>query len=130
MNNTTTYQQKLTLIAVIIAAVVTTTTTLPAATAQLPEEVAPPDSVNSYEANPEAASLAIGIATSVLWNLTDREPSVTLSEDGTMQIIKIFNAEHGSVYIHVIAPHNLTPENGYHIDNGVLYAPNGTQVFP
>jgi hypothetical protein len=78
----------------------------------------------------ETASFAIGIATSVLWNLTDRAPSVSFTEDGTMSITKGFNTEKGLVIISVSATHNLTPENGYVYDNNILYAPNGTQIFP
>ena len=108
----------------------TTTTITPAATAQLPEEIGPIDRVHVPYADPEAASFAIGIATSVLWDLTDKEPWITLQEDGRMQMTRTFNTEKGWVSVSVSIPHNLTPENGYHIDNGVLFAPNGTAIFP
>ena len=116
--------------AVVIFIVMITTMTTPAATAQLPEEVGQPDRIYVFEADPEATNFALGIATSVLWNLTDRAPSVSFSEDGTMSIVESFNTEKGLVIISVSAPHNLTPENGYVYDNNLLYAPNGTQIFP
>jgi hypothetical protein len=104
-----------------------TTTT---AYAQLPQEVPSPESVSSFEADPEATAFALGIATSVLWNLTDKAPSVTFTEDGTMSINHAINTERGLVFISVSATHNLTPENGYVYDNDTITAPNGTRIFP
>ena len=91
-----------------------------------------PDTVMSFgDASPEAERMAIEIAIAQLWNMTNGDPSITFSEDGTLTISHSINTPNGMQLMMVMGvPHNMTPENGYEINNGVLTAPNGTQIFP
>lgn len=52
--------------------------------------------------------------------------TIDISEDGSIFMTDASDMKFRSITI----PHPWTPENGYHIDNGILYAPNGTQLFP
>lgn len=80
-------------------------------------------------ASEEARSLAMNIAIEQLLNMTS--PSITFRADGTFSISQMDMTPEGDFEItDVDLKHNLTPENGYRYDNGIIYAPNGTQIFP
>jgi hypothetical protein len=82
------------------------------------------------DASPEAKNLAITIAAGQLWNLTLTNPSITFSEDGSLSISDTLQTAQGPKILMIMVQHNLTPENGYVYDNGIITAPNGTRVFP
>jgi hypothetical protein len=110
---------------IIISVGITTTTTT--TTYAQPAVGGTPDSITSFgDASPQAERLAIEIAVSQIWNLTGASPSITISEDGTLSITQFANDQFITVNVH----HNMTPERGFEINNGILTAPNGTQIFP
>jgi hypothetical protein len=79
----------------------------------------------------EAKSLAVNIAIAQLWNMTS--PSITFRADGTFSISQMEMSSEGIGGFEITdvdLKHTLTPENGYRYDNGIIYAPNGTRVFP
>jgi hypothetical protein len=120
---TTTIATLITIVVVIIVAAITTTTGV---YAQQPDEIYLFD-----DASLEAKQFAIGIAAQQLWNLTGKDPSIRLSEDGSLSITEVVDKPDGSFDIITISvQHNMTSENGYDINGGILYAPNGTGVFP
>lgn len=90
-----------------------------------------PDTAMSFgDASPEAKNLAITIAAGQLWNMTLTNPSITFSEDGSLSITDTLQTAQGPKILMIMVQHNLTPENGYVYDNGIITAPNGTRVFP
>lgn len=85
-----------------------------------------PDRAMDYggESSDETKSWVIEYVVSQLRNMTN--PLIDISEDGNVFITDSSDGKFRSISI----PHPWTTENGYHIDNGVLIAPNGSQVFP
>ena len=98
---------------------------------QPPQSQGTPDSVYDFngQASPEKKAMFIEYAISQIRNMTD--PSISISEDGSLSITSSSYDENGNYKIQsVMVRHPWTPSNGYNIDNGVMVAPNGTQVFP
>lgn len=92
-----------------------------------------PDSVHVTNAPTDNATQkwVIDYVVSKILNMS--EVSITINEDGSLSLsdwatkdVGYENEKMTTVY----APHPWTPEQGYKIDNGVLTAPNGTQLFP
>ena len=82
-----------------------------------------------WTSQPRKKAMFIEYAISQIRNMTD--PSISISEDGSLSITSSSYDENGNYKIQsVMVRHPWTPSNGYNIDNGVMVAPNGTQVFP
>ena len=84
--------------------------------------------ITTTEASPEAKRFAIELAISELRELVNRSPSISIDdESGSLLIMDLFNeGNNTSVGVQT----NLTQANGYNIDDGIMTAPNGTQIFP
>jgi hypothetical protein len=92
--------------------------------------VGTPDLVNAFEPDEQALGLALSIVQSQIANMSQGTPTITFSEDGSMTIIDTVNTEQGMKMTMFSTRHGLTPENGFTYNNGIITAPNGTQVFP
>ena len=120
-----------------IVGILTVSTVMPATTMvfaqipQLPPQGEAPDTVYDFgnEASPETKQMLIDLAIAQIRNFTD--PSISLSEDGSLSISQSSYDQNGNYKLSmVMVQHPFTTANGYNVDNGVLVAPNGTQVFP
>jgi hypothetical protein len=114
--------------------VATTTMTTTVAYAQEAGAGGRPDEAASMDPSPEAIQLAVSVITSQLRNMTsansNSDPLITFTEDGRLTIVNSVYVDGELEVLITNALHPYTTENGYKIDNGVLIAPNGTQVFP
>lgn len=86
-----------------------------------------PDVIYESAPSTEAKRMAIELAVAEVWELVDRSPTISISEDGTLMIMDLFT-EGSTTTVGVQT--NLTQANGYEINNGAMTAPNGTKVFP
>jgi hypothetical protein len=102
----------------------------PAVYAQLQQQQGTPDTAYDFmgEADEDTKRMFIELAISQIQNMTN--PSISVSEDGTLSISYFPPSGDTNGYISVTVPHPFTNENGYEVNNGILVAPNGTQIFP
>lgn len=110
----------------------TTTTVFVAYGQEAPQEGFPDEALTIGPPSDKAKQLAVGIALEQIQNLTNAEdPMIGFREDGTLTILDLTFFKDGTTKsTSVTVQHPYTPENGYRIDNRILYAPNGTQIFP
>jgi hypothetical protein len=114
-------------VVILLSVVVVITTTQQQVQGQQQPQGFPDTARNSFmESDEETEAMLIELAVAQIRNMTD--PMITLSEDGSLIIM-----ESPTISLKIVSAtvkHPFTPENGYDINGGILYAPNGSQIFP
>ena len=117
------------LLAILIAASLTTMLLSPAAYGQ---QMTLPDSASIYngQVDDEKKEWIINYMINQIRNMT--APSITIQENGQLHIMDTGGELLPDVnkITSLYTGHPWVPENGYKIDDGKLFAPNGTELFP